>query len=479
MAKLEYKWIVAIVYVFGLFLQFLDTTIVNAAIPTLASDFHAGTNMIGWVVTGYLLSLAMFIPVSGWLSDRFGTKRTFLFALLIFTAASVLCGIAWSAESLILFRIIQGIGGGLITPVATAMLYRVFPPQERAKVTALAAIPTVIAPTLGPIVGGYFVEFQSWSWIFFINIPIGIIALIIASVWLREQKQSGAVKFDLPGFIFAALALVGIIYFFHEVGSKGFSELSVWLPGAGGLLALIIFIVVELRVSHPIIDIRLFKNKLFYAGNVGVFFNQAIFSGTIFLLPFLLQIQKGLSPLNAGLVTFPTAVGVAMASPLAGRLYHRIGPKRLLTLAMVLASLSSFVLIFINDTTNVWLIRLLMLPRGWSFGMAIVALQTASYASIDSARLSRATAAYSVTSQVGSSFGVALLASVLSGSLLAHHAVPGNPSTVGAAFTAFHETFMVSGLLGILGLAAAMLLDDKLAAHTMKPKQNGNNPVTE
>ena len=162
LGKLEYKWIVGIVFVFGLFMDLLDMTIVNVAIPQLALEFNTDTTTIQWVVTGYLLSLAVFIPVSGWLGDRFGTKRIFMTALFVFTAASFLCGLSWNIESLIAFRILQGIGGGMLTPVGTAMLFRAFPPHERAKGAAVLTIPMVVAPASGPVLGGYLVEFHDW-----------------------------------------------------------------------------------------------------------------------------------------------------------------------------------------------------------------------------------------------------------------------------------------------------------------------------
>ena len=173
MKSIPYKYIVGIVFVFGLFMDLLDMTITNVALPTLATDFHTDTTTIEWVVTGYLLSLAVFIPVSGWAGDRFGTKRVFMFALTVFVTGSALCGLAWNDTALIGFRVLQGIGGGMLTPVGTAMLFRAFPPSERAMASALLSIPAVVAPATGPVLGGYLVEFQSWRWIFWVNVPIG------------------------------------------------------------------------------------------------------------------------------------------------------------------------------------------------------------------------------------------------------------------------------------------------------------------
>src|SRR5439155_8316149 len=194
--KVEYKWLVGIVYIMALFMDLLDMTVTNVAIPTLAKRFTASTTTIEWVITGYLLSLAMFIPISGWLGDRFGTKRVFVFALATFTAASLLCGLAWNVDSLIAFRVLQGVGGGMLTPVGMTMLFRAFPPSERAAASAVLAIPAMVAPALGPILGGYLVDFQSWRWIFLINIPAGVLAVAATAAWLREDRQENAGRLD-------------------------------------------------------------------------------------------------------------------------------------------------------------------------------------------------------------------------------------------------------------------------------------------
>src|SRR3954471_8905174 len=235
MRKIEYKWLVGIVFTMAMFLDLLDMTVTNVAIPTLARGFAASTTTIEWVITGYLLSVAMFIPISGWLGDRFGTRRVFLFALSTFTVGSLLCGLAWDVQSLIAFRVLQGIGGGMLTPVGMTMLFRAFPPSERASASAVLAIPAMVAPALGPILGGYLVDYQGWRWIFFINIPFGILALAATALLLREDIQDTAGKLDLPGFVLSGAGLVTVIYAFSEAGQHGFGDSRVLLFGAAGL----------------------------------------------------------------------------------------------------------------------------------------------------------------------------------------------------------------------------------------------------
>jgi EmrB/QacA subfamily drug resistance transporter len=466
--RIEYKWLVAAVYVVALFLDFLDTTVVNVALPTLGREFEVNATSIEWIVTAYLLGLAVFIPVSGWMGDRFGTKRTFLAALALFTLSSALCATAWSIESLIAFRALQGAAGGLLTPVGGAMLYRVFPPEERARAASVITVPTVVAPTLGPLIGGYLVGYQSWHWIFLVNIPIGLIGFAIAARVLREYREDNPGRFDLPGFLFGATGLASLLYALSQVGPRGAGDNRVVGFGLIGLLLSAAFIVVELRISQPMIELRLYRDRLFAAGNAILFFSQAVFVGVIFLLPLLVQAELGYSPFHSGLVLFPTALGVVMVTPITTRLYSRVGPRRLLAVGMILSSLSSLALRLIGPDSSEWSIRGLMLPRGWAFGVTLIPLQAIAFATISRAQTGRATAAFSVVRQIAASFGVALLVTVLSNRLAYHDAVLGNPATQAAAISAFDDTFVVAALLGVFGLAATFLVDDRLAARTRR-----------
>ncbi|CAA9536950.1 MAG: Uncharacterized MFS-type transporter [uncultured Thermomicrobiales bacterium] len=461
---LEYRWVVVIVYVFALFMEFLDATIINVALPTIATDFGVSPTDIEWVTTAYLLSLAVFIPVSGWAGDRFGSKRTFVVALALFTFGSALCGLAWNVESLVGFRILQGMGGGLLAPVGAAMVYRAFPPDQRARVSSIVTIPTVVGPTSGPVLGGYLVEYQTWHWVFLINVPVGLLGLVIAARGLREHREAGAGRLDLAGFALSATGLAAVIYALAEAGPRGFTDGRVMTAGLGGLAALAAFVAVELRVADPLIDVRLFRDRLFAACNAVLFFNQAVFVGLIFLLPILLQAERGLSPFGAGLATFPTALGVVMVAPLTARLYAAVGPRRLLFAGMVMIVLAALALRRIGPDTGVWEIRALMLPIGWGFGLTLVPLQAASFARISTAATGRASAAFGVTRQVAGSFGVALLATVLSGRLADRGASLGDPRTSGAAVAAFGDAFAVAALVGLVGVGVALLVSDRLAA---------------
>ncbi len=474
LGKLDYKWIVGIVFVFGLFMDLLDMTIVNVALPTLGHDLHVdpreGASTIQWVVTGYLLSLAVFIPVSGWLGDRFGTKRIFMTALLCFTSASFLCGLAWNIESLITFRVLQGVGGGMLTPVGTAMLFRAFPPAERARGAAILMIPMVVAPASGPVLGGYLVEYQDWRWIFFINIPVGVLGLLFAGLFLREEKQPSPGHLDLPGFVLAAAGLAAVVYALSEAGIHGFGDSRVISSGLPGLLLLGLFTIVELRVAEPMIDVRLFRNRLFSAANTVQLVGQGGLIGALFLLPLLLQAEMGFTPLESGLATFPQAIGVITMVQIASRLYHRIGPRRLMMGGMFGATLTTLAFLFVGLGTDPWWIRGIMFARGLSFALVLVSLQTATFATISPPDMGRASAIFNAGRQVAASLGVAVLAAALTNRLAAHDTVLGPPpaGNPGIALDAFHEAFLAAAILTIFGLVASLLISDKEAAPSMQ-----------
>jgi EmrB/QacA subfamily drug resistance transporter len=465
--RLDYKWLVAAVYVLALFVSLLDLTITNVALPSLALAFGASPSAIAWVATGYLLSVAVSIPVSGWLGDRFGTKRTFLAALAVFTVGSLLCGLAWNVESLVGFRVLQGVGGGLLTPVGAAMVFRAFPLAERARAASLITVPAVVAPALGPVIGGYLVEAHSWRWIFLVNLPLGVAGMALASRLLREHRVAGAGRLDLPGFALAAAGLAGLLFALGEVGERGLGNARVLAVGAAAILALAAFVVVERRDRQPLIDLRLYHDPLFAAGNLVLFCANAGFFGIVFLLPMLLQGERGLGPLASGLTTFPTAVGIMLVAPLAGRLYPTVGPRRLVMAGMGLAALVAIALREIGPETSLWAIRALMLPLGFAFGLVFIPLQAASFAGIAPDATGRATAAYNAVRQVATGVGIALLAAVLGNRLGSDGAVRGDPAAGGGALVAFGDAFAAAALINLAGLGAAVFLSDRLAAATM------------
>jgi EmrB/QacA subfamily drug resistance transporter len=462
----QYKYVVAIVYVTALFLDILDTTIVNVAIPALGEEFQSGN--AEWVVLGYTVSLAVWIPASGWLGDRFGTKRIFLFALTAFTVGSLLCSMSTSMGQLILFRVLQGIGGGMLTPVGIAMLYRAFPPAERAKAAMIVMIPALCAPAAGPVLGGLLVTHASWHWIFLINVPIGIAAFLFGWKNLREHKEKGAGRFDVPGFVLSGAALALVVFALSDGPSAGWGSKPVVISAVVGVLCAIGLVYTELHVEHPMLDLRLLSNRLFRICNIVGLISMASFLGLTFVMPLYLQLLRGQDALTSGLTTFPQAFGIMISSIVAGRIYRRIGPRRLMAGGLFAAGLTIATFTQIGLETSLWTIRVLMFLRGLCMGFAFVPMQAASYATISPADTGRASSIFSTQRQIGVSLGVALLASILT----AHMALDRlpRPGEIDDALAGFQLAFGTAVVLAFMAAFAALFIRDSEAAGTMRPK---------
>src|SRR6185437_8829119 len=292
-----------------------------------AEEFQADTATLEWVVTGYVLSLALWIPASGWIGDRFGTKKTFLFATAMFVLGSALCGRAWSIESLVVFRILQGVGGGMLTPVGTAMLYRAFTPAERARASAILSIPTMFAPMLGPLFGGFLVDAVSWRWIFYVNVPVGIASFVFSWAVLKEHREPGAGRFDPAGFVLSGVGMAGVLFALSRGAEDGWLSPLVLVTGLGGLVCLVLLVVVETRIRAPMLDLKLYTSRLFRTANAtGAMFMCTQF-GMLFVLPLFLQQLRGLSAFESGLTTFPQPVGQIIMVQFTSRMYHRLGAR--------------------------------------------------------------------------------------------------------------------------------------------------------
>ncbi len=466
--RLEHKYIVALISVFGMFMNLLDLTIVNVAVPVLSAELDASAREVQWVVTAYLVAVAVAIPVSGWAGDRYGTKLMFILALAFFTGGSALCAFAWNIESLIVFRALQGLGGGLLMPVSQTMVFRAFPQQERSKAAGVLVVPTTFAPASGPLIGGLILDYLSWPWIFLVNIPVGVVAIALALAFLREQREDAPGRIDIPGLTLASGGLALFLYGLAEAGEQGFGSAAVLGFGGAGLALLVLFTLVELRTKEPLIDVRLFLNRMFALANLtqGVAFMG--FSATLFLLPLILQLERGLSPFESGLATFPQAVGVMLVAPLMARIYPIVGPRRLVAVGLLVASATTVPLILMDLETDLWWVRGTMFARGVGFSMMLVPLQTAAFAAISMADTGRATALFNATRQVAQSFGVAIIATVLTSRLAHHGAALGAPGAAAGAVSAFADGFIVTAIFIAAGILTALLIRDRDAAATLR-----------
>jgi EmrB/QacA subfamily drug resistance transporter len=462
------RFVVAIVYICGMLMNSLDSTIVNVALATLARDFDVEPTQIQSVVIGYLVSLAVFIPISGWLGDRFGTKRTFLIALFIFTGASMLCGLSQSLEQLIVFRVLQGAGGGLLTPVGMAMLYRTFPPEERIGVSRILMFATILGPALGPILGGVLIEHLSWRWTFYVNVPVGIAALLVGYFFLNEHSEPEAGTFDLAGFALAGAGFASFMYALSEGPARGWTDPVIAVTGIVGIVLLTTFVFVELRHSSPMIQLGLLGNRLFRSMLTTSFFASAGFLGILFLTPLFLQEARGLTPLESGLATFPEALGVLASTQVVARIYPRIGPRRLMIGGMVIVTISALLLATIDQGTNIWLVRGYMFFVGVGMANIFIPNQAAALATISRAQTGRATTLTSVQRQVGSSLGIAVLSSIL--------AFVGPTEIVNGVtrpnLEGYHFAFLAAAGFAVIGGLFATLVPDADAAITMVSRRH-------
>ena len=458
---------VSIVFVAAMFMSIMDSTIVTVALPTLSHDFNATGTSIDAVIVGYLVSLALIIPASGWLGDRLGTKRIFLIALALFTISSALCGLATSLPMLIGFRILQGIGGGAMTPVGTAILYRTFPPIERVQVSRILNIPTAFAPATGPVIGGLLVDKLSWHWIFYVNVPLGIAAFLFGLFFLEEHHERSAGPFDLSGFLLAGIGFALTMYALSEGPSFGWASIDILGSLVVGLVCLAFFVFVELRSTHPILDLRLFRNRVFCTGNLISLFSGAGFLGLLYAAPLFLQQARGVSALTSGLTTFPEAVGVLIATQIVTRLYPGVGPRRLIAGGLTGVAIVMALMTLIGHDTSLWLMRSLIFLTGAGMAFSFTSVQAASFATISSAQTGQASALYNAQRQIGASLGVALVSSVMSAVGLTLLSTNG---TLVPNFTAYHAAFIASAILALIAAAIGLTIHDSDAAATMRPK---------
>jgi EmrB/QacA subfamily drug resistance transporter len=467
--RISQKVAVGAVFVAAMFMSILDATIVNVALPTIGRDFGVSATAVDGIAIAFLVSLAVTIPASGWLGDRFGGKRVLLAAIALFTGASALCGVASSLGELVAFRILQGAGGGMLAPVGMAMLYRVFPPAERIRAAAILTVPTTLAPALGPVLGGLFVTELSWRWVFYANLPIGAAAFAFGAVFLRQPPQDEPGRFDLAGFLLSGFGLGLLMYGVSEGPDLGWHDTQVLATIAAGVVLLAAMVTVELRSQAPIVDLRLLGNRLFRSGNGVMVLASIAFLGTLYAISLYFQDGRGLSALGAGLSTFPEAFGVMGGAQLASRwLYPRLGPRRHITLGLAGTTASIGLLALLGPQTSLWWARLLMLTLGLFMAQVFVPVQAASFATISPAATGRASTMFNAVRQLGGAVGVAVLTTVivLNGPV---HLVAGHEV---ANLTAYRVAFLTAAAICLCAVACSLSIRDADAASTI-PRRGG------
>ncbi|HLI89046.1 MAG TPA: DHA2 family efflux MFS transporter permease subunit [Ktedonobacteraceae bacterium] len=422
---LSYKWIVAIVVIFGIFMSILDSTIVNIAIPRLQGAFGADLNSVQWVLTAYILAEGVATPLTGFFSDRIGIKRLYLLALVVFTAGSALCGLAWSLPALIFFRILQGAGGAFLFPLSITLLYREFPLHERGMAMGVLGVPVLLAPAFGPTVGGYLVTFADWQSIFYINVPIGIVGIIMGMIFLREGRLNPHTRLDILGFLFSGIGLACVLYALSDASTDGWGSSKVLGTLAAGVLLLIFFVITELSIANsgrqPLLDVRLFADIPFTTSNIASILVTFALYGGLFLIPVYLQDLRGLSAYQAGILLIPQAFASMIATIVGGRLVDRFGVRAVVIPGLIILCFAMWLFSSLNlylpfGTLQVWLIL-----RSLSLGLCIQPLSVSMYSSIRPRDLPQATSMSTAMRFVASSLGVAVLATLVQTQTSVHY----------------------------------------------------------
>jgi len=424
---------VSSVVVLGTIMSILDTTIVAVALDTLGRDFHVPVSTIQWVTTGYLLALAAVIPVTGWAVDRFGAKPMWMSSIGLFVVGSCLCGMAWSANSLIAFRVLQGLGGGMLLPIGQSILARAAGPQRMGRVMSVVGVPTVLGPVLGPVLGGLILSNFSWRWIFYINVPIGIVTLILSSRFLADIKDHEKIRnsFDTLGFCLLSPGLAALIYSLSEVGTTGsFTSTPVVVSFVLGMGCLVAFILHALRVKNPLLELRLFKNRSFSIANICVFVLGATLYGSMFLLPLYYQIARGQSPLAAGLLMAPQGIGAACVMRLSGSITDRFGPRRVVPGGILLMAAATVPFAFVTTSTSEALLAFSLFIRGIGLGLSMMPIMSAAYFDLSNADIPRASTTLNIVRQIGGSVATALFAVILERQIAAQSGHGGATSTL-------------------------------------------------
>ena len=410
------KWLVALTVIIPTFIEVVDTSVVNVSLDHIRGSLSAGVDEATWTITSYLVSNAIIIPISGWLGRVFGRKRYLMFSVVLFTVSSFFCGLAWSLPSLIVFRIFQGIGGGALQPISQSILLETFPVAKHGIAMAIFGVGIMFAPVVGPIMGGWITDNWSWRWIFYINIPIGILSVLLIYLNIKDPPYLERIKrrIDYWGLILIALGL-GCLQIVLDKGQQDdwFNSAFIVRLSLVAIIALTIFVFVELRSKEPVVNLRIFKNIGFTAGNIIMFFSFFVLFGSIVLLPIFCQKMMGYTSFLAGLVLAPGGIATLFAMPLAGRFVTKINPKWILITGMLINAYSTVLLSNLSTSVDFHIIAWARIVMGAGMGFAFIVLTNLTLSSVRKEEMNNATGIYNLLRNLGGSFGVAFVTTML------------------------------------------------------------------
>lgn len=408
---------IAGVCVLAAIMTILDTTVVNVAQRTFIADFGSTQAVVAWTATGYTLALAAVIPMTGWAADRFGTKRLFLGSVVLFTAGSLLCATAGGITQLILYRVIQGLGGGMLMPLVFTILTREAGPRRLGRLMSVLGIPMLLGPVAGPVLGGWLIDDYGWRWIFLINVPIGVLALVLAAVIFAKDEPSGTEPFDVFGMLLLSPGLACLLYGVSSLPEhNSVTDVHVWLPATAGALLIAAFVLHALRgTAHPLIDLRLFKNRLMAVANAAMLIFAAAFFGAILLLPSYFQQVFHLTPFQSGLHVIPQGLGAMVTMPLAGRLVDRQGPGKIVLtgITLMVAGMSVFAYGAWHQDAYVPVLMTGLVVFGFGMGATMMPLSSAAVQTLRPEQIARGSTLINVNQRVAGSIGTAVMSVIL------------------------------------------------------------------
>ncbi|HLF78971.1 MAG TPA: MDR family MFS transporter [Dehalococcoidia bacterium] len=480
--RFDPRWLPLGVTTLGSFMTILDTNIINIALPEILKHFNSSLSNGQLVITAYVMTLAIVVPLSGFLAERVGMKRLYMITVGFFTLGSTLCGLSWNVESLIFFRALQGLGGGMLQPLGMALMFTMITPIERPKFFALLGIPNLLAPLVGPSLGGYIVEYSSWRMIFLINVPVGLLNLVLAIRLLKETPLKSESKLDLRGFAFAALAFPSLLLGMSRGADLGWdSPFVLGLIGVG-FTALGAFIYTELRHHDPMLRLRLFSIPTFrlalFVQWIGIF---SLF-GLNVVIPLFLQRVHGMGPAEAGQVLLPMGFVAFITMNVAGRLYNNLGPKPIVVFGLAVLTVVTFLWSYVHAGTSTWVLMLLVSGRGLGLGCFGQIVQVAAFNTVPDGQMPRATALVNVCQRITTAFSTAVLTSILVIGLTWTSAPAGTSIAAGTAPIAdmeqtFRYAFYLMTALSIAGIGLALFLRDKVQEQEQERRRD--TPVSE
>lgn len=418
------RWLIALTVMLPTLIEIVDMSVVNVSLDHIRGSLSAGIDESTWAITSYLVSNAIVIPITGWLSRLFGRKKYLIASIAMFTISSFLCGSAWSLRSLVIFRIIQGIGGGALQPLSQSILLEAFPPQKHGMAMAIFGVGIMFGPIIGPLLGGWITDNWSWRWIFYINVPIGIISILLSIFVIHDPPYMKRVKMkiDYPGLLLLALGL-GSLQFVLDKGQREdwFSSSLIVTFSIISAVSLILFVILELFSENPVINLRLFKDRTFTTGNILMFFAFFNLFGSIVLLPIYLQTLMGYTSFLAGLVLGPGGIATMFALPIAGKFVEKRNPKIILIAGISICALSTYLMSKFTLHADFFNISIPRVVLGIGMGFLFIPLTTMTLSHIPRERMTDATAMYNLLRNIGGSVGVAFVTTIIARRAQFHH----------------------------------------------------------